>query len=203
MYRSAPCAVHAAVTGVKRMTRYFVLFCFALAPVLQANVDPLASPDPPLTSSELFGSSELAAGQALSETADPTVPFLLAPQSASLDEFAFNETDLETAQAGVPVFLLSVIGLPRPAEAEMSLVQTSAAYAPPQDPFNMWLLLGAASMAIVLIGGIRIIRHRRSSAAGRKRYLSSGTSGFVARNELLINESSRPPVYEQQSAPAE
>lgn len=184
------------------MTRYFVLFCVALAPVLQANVDPLASPDA-LSSSDVFRSSEWAAGLTLAASADPTVPFLLAPQSAGFDEFAVNETNPEAALPGVPVFLLSVIGLPQPAAAEMSLVESSASYAPPRDPWTMWLWLGAASLAIALIGGIRFLRGRRSSAAGRKRYLSSGTSGFVARNALLINESSRPPVYEQQSAPAE
>jgi hypothetical protein len=160
------------------MTRYFFLFCFALAPVLQANVDPLASPDASYTPS-VSGSSELAAGLALSETADPTMPFLLAPQFASFDEFFFNDTNPEAAQPGAPVFLLSVIGLPQPAEVEMSLVESSAPFALPPDPWNLWLLLGAASMSIALIGGIRFLLGRRSSAAGRKRYLSSGTSGFV------------------------
>jgi len=147
------------------MTRYFVLFCFALAPVLQANIHPLASPDALSASSELFESSELAAGLALLETADPTVPFLAAPQSASLDELAFNETNLEAAQPGDPLFLLSVTGLPQLAEAEMSLAEASAPYALPQDPWNLWLLLGVASIVAALIGGIRFLLGLRGSAA--------------------------------------
>jgi hypothetical protein len=166
------------------MTRYFVLFCFLLAPILQASFLPLSSTDAPSASSELFGSSDLAAGLALSEISDPAASFLLALPSASLEELAFREMNSDAANPGAPVFLLSVIGLPQPAEAEMSLVESSAPYTVPQDPWNMWLVLGAASMLIALVGAIRFLLGRRISAGGRKRYPSSGTSSFAARNAL-------------------
>jgi hypothetical protein len=45
----------------------------------------------------------------------------------------------------------------------MSLAQSSAFYTPPQDPFNIWLLLGVSSGAIALIGVARALRFRRTS----------------------------------------
>jgi hypothetical protein len=132
------------------MTRRLIFFCFMLATFLKANVDPMAAPDPLTSSNEFFGDSEVT-GMALSETNQSALPFDLGEP-------------ISEEQSDAPVFLLSVIGLPRPAEAEMSLVQSSTSYTPPQDPFNYWLLLGAGSSAIALTGVARVLRFRRTSA---------------------------------------
>jgi hypothetical protein len=131
------------------MTHRLILFCFMLATFLKANVDTLAAPDLPSSSNEFFGDAGLLMGLSLSETNQSSLPFDV------------SETTPEQ-QSDEPVFLLSVIGLPRPAEAEMSLVRSSTIYTPPQDPFNLWLLLGGGSMAIVLIGVARVLRLRRT-----------------------------------------
>jgi hypothetical protein len=129
------------------MTRRLILFCFMLATFLKANVDPLAAPDLPSSSNEFFGDAELFTGPALSETSQSALPFDLSEP-------------ISEGQSDGPVFLLSVIGLPRPAEAEIALVQSSTFYTPPQDPFNMWLLLGVGSMAVAVIGGAKALRLR-------------------------------------------
>jgi hypothetical protein len=131
------------------MTRRLTLFCFMLATFLKANVYPLAASDPPSSSNKFFGDAELFTGLALPETNQSALPFDL------------GETVSEEPSDG-PVFLLSVIGLPRPSEAEMSLVQSSTFDTPPRDPFNLWLPLGVGSMAIVLIGIARALRFRRT-----------------------------------------
>jgi hypothetical protein len=172
------------------MTRRLIPLCFMLATFLKANLDPLAAPDAPSSSNEFFEDADLFTGPALSETNESALPFDLSE--------TFSEEQSEE-----PAFLFSVIGLPRPAAAEMFLVQSSLSVTQPQEPLDLWLLLGAGLMTVALLGGIRVLRVRRSFAAGRKRYRSSGTSGFVARNALLINESSRPPAYEQHGAPTE
>jgi hypothetical protein len=132
------------------MTRRLTLFCFLLATFLKANVDPLAAPDLPSSSNEFFGDAEPFTGLDLSDTSQSALPFDL---SQTISE----------EQSDGPVFLLSVIGLPRPSEAETSLAQSSAFYTTPQDPFNMWLLLGVCSGAIALIGVARALRFRRTS----------------------------------------
>jgi hypothetical protein len=135
------------------MTRRLILFSFMLATFLRANVDPLAAPDAPSSSNKFFGEAELFTGLALSETNQPSaLPFDL------------SEIISEDEQSDGPAFLLSVIGLPLPAQAEMSLVQSSTVYTPSQDPLNVWLLLGVGSVAIALIGGARALRFRRTSA---------------------------------------
>jgi len=135
------------------MTRYLVPFCLVLSPFLYANFAPLAEPDPPSLSSEFLGDAELAAGLAVSETNRSVLPF----------QFDWSENISTDAQPDGPVFLLSVIALPKPAEAEMSNVQSSIAYTPQQDPFNIWMPLGVGSLAVALIGVAGALRVRRTS----------------------------------------
>jgi hypothetical protein len=91
------------------MTRRLIFFCFMLATFLKANVDPLAAPDLLASSNEFSGEAELFTGLALPETNQSALPFDLSEP-------------ISEEQSDAPVFLLSVIGLPRPAEAEMALV---------------------------------------------------------------------------------
>jgi hypothetical protein len=134
------------------MTRRLLLFCLMLATFLKANVDPMAAADSPSSSNEFSEDGGLFTGLDLSETTQSALPFDLS-EPISADE-----------QSGGPFFLLSVISLPRPAEAEMSLMQSATFYTPAQDPFNLWLLLGVGSMAIALIGAASALRFRRTSA---------------------------------------
>ena len=129
------------------MAHRLLLFCFVLATFLKANVDPLPVPDLPSSSNEFFGDADPLTGLAESDTNQSPLPFDLSEP-------------ISEEQSDGPVFLLSVIDLPRPAEAEMALVQSSTFYTPPQYPFNMWLLLGVGSVAVAVIGGAKALRLR-------------------------------------------
>jgi hypothetical protein len=145
--------VHALCVPCSHSCEHFsdeIFVSFKLAALLRANVDPLAVPDPPSSSHKFFGDAVTLTGLSLPETNQSAPPF---------DR---SEPISEEPSAG-PAFLLSVISLPRPAEAEMSLVRSSTAYTPPPDPFDLELLLVLGVTAIALIGAARALRFRRTS----------------------------------------
>jgi hypothetical protein len=138
------------------MTRFLISFRLALAVLFfvafessvdaDTNVGSLSGAPAPLI--DFSGDIETPAAVELSETVNACAVHV---DNADCDD-----------DANGPLFLLSVLALPQPSDAELSIVSPAASTAP-QQPDSLWLLVGV-SAAIALIGASGALRFRRTSA---------------------------------------
>jgi hypothetical protein len=159
------------------MTRFLLagLSFVAMLPRINADTSTGSQSYAQSPSSDFFGDIEVTAtGLLLSETGVPAcrligdIPFPFAfPLDSGdcqpTDTFNVNATLAAGGEPEGPLFLLSLMALPKPPDGSLLTVSPEASTALPEERSSGWLLI-SISTAIVLIAGTRVLRVRRTSA---------------------------------------